>query len=166
MVHIRRIAIDSAAQLQELRITVDRHDPGPLGHPSERLQALDARAIEDLLLTPEACTFGAFDGHALLGASSVQPTPTSSQWHGLFWLAVHPLARGRGIGKQLVVACLRHADVNSAHGVILTLNRPNPGAEKLYRAEGFVEWSAPAPSYTYNGTQYEELHLRKLLRGA
>ena len=46
---------------------------------------------------------GAFDdGHLLLGYACFGPTPSSDGTYDLYWLAVHPEAQGRGVGRALV----------------------------------------------------------------
>jgi ribosomal protein S18 acetylase RimI-like enzyme len=53
-------------------------------------------------------------------------------------LAVHPQARGRGVGRALVQACLQRAQQGGERGVVISTIDRMVDARRLYEALGFV----------------------------
>jgi GNAT superfamily N-acetyltransferase len=67
-----------------------------------------------------------------------RPEPDSSRVE-LVSTWTHPVARRAGVGRLLVDAVLDWARICGAPAVELWVTRGNLGAEKLYRAMGFVD---------------------------
>jgi predicted N-acetyltransferase YhbS len=74
-------------------------------------------------------------------------------------LAVAPDARGQGVGRRLVEACLDHARAVGAPRVVLLSNSQLTSALKLYRALGFVPAPVPEGSHYVTADVYMELTL-------
>jgi ribosomal protein S18 acetylase RimI-like enzyme len=95
-------------------------------------------------------------------------------------VAVLPDYRGKGIGKQLTQAALKHLMDQGVHSAWLQVRDDNPAAQKIYRDTGFIEktrritWHAqptrivpkPEPGFTISNSipsDWEEQY-RMLLR--
>ncbi len=83
-------------------------------------------------------------------ALSVHPGEGSSaeRLAQLVRVAVHPEARGRGIGRQLVVEALAYAGKQRAHRVRLNTQRSNRASQCLYRSLDFRRRGRPIPVLT------------------
>lgn len=60
-------------------------------------------------------------------------------------LAVHPRAQARGIGRQLLVACLCYAHQLGIHRVFLNTQESNGSSRKLYESLQFRKRGRPVP---------------------
>lgn len=165
---IRRLNLKNVIALQGLRALADAD--GTLGRPAERKLALTTEHIEQQLQSPFE-TFGAFVDEMLVGSASLSRMPESafdpdaSDWYALSFVVVHPNARSQGIGRALVQECLSRAMQLSAAGVLLELNVPNPAAKSLYESLGFEAWNVFEAAYKHNGQQFDQVSMRKKLRG-
>lgn len=75
------------------------------------------------------------DGETCLGTCALILDP---DWAGLFEIAVHPGARGRGIGRQLVARALHEAKSAGRAHAWLQVVSDNHAAYRLYKAFGFT----------------------------
>jgi len=88
----------------------------------------------------EALHAGARDGNgAIVGVATVVPEPYprdpgSADWR-LRGMATEPEARGRGVGRALLAACLAHARARGARRVWCTARI---GALRFYERAGFT----------------------------
>lgn len=103
----------------------------------------------------EAEVWVAVDGETLLGC--VTSCPPGSPWHELAddhegefrMLAVHPEARGRGVGTALARLCEERARAQGATAMVLSSLREMTEAHRIYEALGYArapdrDWS-PVP---------------------
>lgn len=67
------------------------------------------------------------------------------EWASLRALAVHPLRRGRGVGRALVEECIRRAREMGAEALALHTVGPMKAAQAMYEAMGFQR----LPAYEY-----------------
>jgi putative acetyltransferase len=74
-------------------------------------------------------------------------------------LAVAPTARGRGLGRRLVEACLVHARLRDMRRVVLVSSSRLEPALKLYQALGFQRRPLPADVPYATADVYMELDL-------
>ena len=88
----------------------------------------------------------------LLGAVTFYPnTPLSDQgewpagWTGIRLLAVHPDARGMGVGRALMDECLRRSRLREATALGLHTTELMSVAQRMYERMGFVR----APEYDF-----------------
>jgi ribosomal protein S18 acetylase RimI-like enzyme len=163
---VRRLKLEDAPFLEKLRLAIDADSPETLGYPLQRKQVLLPEQITLELTNQKFAVYGAFVEGRLIGAASIGPVPTVHNWFGLFAVGVIPEFRGRKISRILVDLCLTHATDTEAEGVILEVNVPNPVAKSLYDSLGFEIWNIAECAYIYEGIQYDQLSMRKLLKNA
>ena len=90
-----------------------------------------AEAIAGLLATPGTFAIHLQDGFILARAAGGEAE--------ILTLAVAPLARGRGLGRALLLAAAQHAQMLGAANLFLEVGTDNPAAFALYAGQGFVQ---------------------------
>ena len=138
MAHVLRLTPDHAAAYRAFMLgtyarqpaaftaTVAEREPLPLDWWAARLSA--------------DWVAGAFSDRQLVGAVGLrrQTRPRTKHKATLFGLAVHPSARGQGIGRALVEAVLEAARaIPGLELVQLTVTESNTPARRLYTSCGF-----------------------------
>jgi len=73
------------------------------------------------------------------------PASTEQRSAQLVRLAVHPTAQGCGIGRQLLVASLRHAHEQGIHHMSLNTQGSNLPSQRLYESLQFRKRGHPVP---------------------
>ena len=104
---------------------VEEHDHDILDHPF------------DAVIEQGGQIFFAVQGGNAVG--TVAMIPIGDGAFELAKMAVAPEARGRGIGDQLMAACVEFAKSSGAASIILESNTKQEAAIKLYRKFGFRE---------------------------
>lgn len=109
------------------------------------------------ILTPGGQIFVAIRDEEVLGTCAIAP-------HGpgvaeIVKLAVAPAARGQGLGRRLVEACLAHAREHGIRRVVLLSSTRLGSALKLYVALGFQHRPLPADIPYATADVYMELDL-------
>lgn len=90
---------------------------------------------------PAELVFGAIDGSALLGVAGLSFEKREKARHKatLFGMYVPAANRGRGLGRELVVAVLDYACARPGTRIVqLTVTQGNQSAESLYTQCGFI----------------------------
>jgi putative acetyltransferase len=87
------------------------------------------------ILDPGGCIFLAEEDGKILGSAALIPEGPGE--YELSKMAVTPDARGRGIGKLLLEACLQQARLFSAGRITLYSNHQLENALAMYRSFGF-----------------------------
>jgi ribosomal protein S18 acetylase RimI-like enzyme len=84
---------------------------------------------------------GAFEDEQLAGYACFGPTPATEGTYDLYWLAVHPVLQGRGIGRALVRAVEAQLVARDARLLIVeTSSRANYAATReFYVRSGYTE---------------------------
>jgi len=90
----------------------------------------NAQALANLLAGP-----GTFAFHLQQGFIVARVAAGEAE---ILTLAVHPEARGRGLGRALLVAAASHAETQGAGEMFLEVAADNPPALALYAGQGFV----------------------------
>jgi ribosomal-protein-alanine N-acetyltransferase len=76
--------------------------------------------------------------------------------------AVHPEARGQGIGKALLAALLAEAARRKAKTVVLRVNERNEAAVRLYERNGFSRVARHAAHYSNpDGVRSDAIEMRR-----
>lgn len=92
------VAADSAAVGELVRAT---------GFFSEEEIAIAVELVDARLTQGDASGYHfvmASDDSGLLGYTCYGPTPATQSSHDMYWIAVHPRAQGKGVGRALAVA--------------------------------------------------------------
>ena len=110
---------------------------------------------------------GAFapDG-PLLGCIGCERELLPQQRHSarLVSMMVAPAAQRRGIGQQLLVACIHQAEqVAGLEQLTLTVTASNPHVVRLYERAGFRAWGLLPRAIVVQGAGYDQLHMVRLL---
>ena len=79
-------------------------------------------------------------------------------------MMVAPAAQRRGIGQQLLVACIHQAEqVPGLEQLTLTVTASNPHVVRLYERAGFRAWGLLPRAIVVRGVGYDQLHMVRLL---
>ena len=110
---------------------------------------------------------GAFapDG-PLLGCIGCERELLPQQRHSarLVSMMVAPAAQRRGIGQQLLAACIHQAEqVPGLEQLTLTVTASNPHVVRLYERAGFRAWGLLPRAIVVRGVGYDQLHMVRLL---
>jgi ribosomal protein S18 acetylase RimI-like enzyme len=81
---------------------------------------------------PDAFAIGAFDGDDLIAVGLVAPNGEDGAWR-VRGMATAPAARGRGAGRAVLDALIRHATEQGAHRIWCNARTP---ARSLYERAG------------------------------
>jgi ribosomal protein S18 acetylase RimI-like enzyme len=164
--NICRLAASDAARFQALRLAalLDMPEAFVASHSEEEhlpLSAFEARLVE----RPGHAVFGAFDGDDLVGITGLARETLLQTLHkGHIWgMYVAPVARGRGVGRELMQAALAHARATPGIAkVTLSVDTANFAAIALYESLGFVVFAREADAVRLHGQQRDDLqmHLR------
>lgn len=134
------------------QVRLRRHRPGDMGWVVQRhgelywrefgydarfealVAGIVARFIERLDARRERCWFAVREGDRLGAVFLVHKAPGVAQ---LRLLIVEPAARGLGLGKKLVRACIRFARAARYRKLVLWTQSELAAARGIYEAEGF-----------------------------
>jgi RimJ/RimL family protein N-acetyltransferase len=152
---IRRLEPADAALYREIRLEALQKNPEAFGSTFEREDAQPLSWFEAAI--GHADVFGAFLDGKLAGIAGFSAREGSKQAHkGVLWaMYVCDVARGCGLGKQLVGAVLAHAR-GRVEMVQLTVVSENEAACRLYRSMGFVEYGYEKRALKQNGRYFDE----------
>ena len=158
---VRGLGPDDAAAFQALRLEgLVRHPCAfAASHDEEVGQSL-AEVAGRLERQP---VFGAFDRAGLVGMAGFAVPPLAKKRHkGVLWgVYVREEARGRGVGRALVLAVIEHAraQVVQLHAAVVTSNE---AARALYRSLGFATYGVE-PRGLFCAGQYFDQELMLLM---
>ncbi len=111
---------------------------------------------------------GAFDAASgeLLGSVGCERQERLQQRHCALVIAmmVAPHAQRRGIGRQLLRACIEYAmQMEGLELLELSVTAVNGNAVWLYESEGFRPWGLLPGAIRVAGTPYDKLHMYRML---
>ncbi|ADU99493.1 GNAT family N-acetyltransferase [Alicycliphilus denitrificans] len=115
----------------------------------------------------EGFFLGAWDADgALLGSIGCQREERAQQRHMATVVAmmVAPQAQRRGIGRQLLRACLAQAErMAGLEQLVLTVTAGNAHAVRLYQRAGFTPYGLLPRAIVVAGVGHDKLHMLRLL---
>jgi len=161
--HIRRLTPADASAFQTLRLVALKEEPTAFGSSYEEEKDSPASTIEDrLAVKPDRGSFGAFENDTLVGIVGLGRERMNKLAHkGLIWgMYVIPKARGRGIGRSLLLEALSLArSVPEVRQVNLCVNASNAEAIRLYESAGFKVFGREPGAMLINGELHDEVHM-------
>lgn len=146
-----RACLDSVAR--EKRYLAQTEAP-----PLERIEAFVRDSVKN-----NAAQYVAIDGPKVVGWCDVFPAWAEAVKHcGSLGMGVLAGYRGRGIGKQLLVATLAHARQNGVTRVELEVRADNASAIKLYERLGFVHEGRKRNGMRFDNTYFDSLTMGRV----
>jgi GNAT superfamily N-acetyltransferase len=136
---VRDVRPDEHAALATLTVGAYRELLGPdldAGYTAELADVAGRAALVDVLVAVD-------DDDRILGGVTYIPGPGPMAWFrgageaGVRMLAVDPAAQGRGVGAELVAACVARARAARKTRVLLHTTAPMTVAHRLYERAGF-----------------------------
>jgi RimJ/RimL family protein N-acetyltransferase len=167
--HIRRLTPADASAFQALRLAALQEAPSAFGSSYEEERDLSASTIEERLTArPDRGPFGAFEDDALVGLIALGRENMNKLAHkALIWgMYVTPSARGRGVGRALLLEALSFArSVPGIRQVNLCVNASNERAIRVYESVGFKSFGREPGAMLLNGELHDEVHMYLRLSG-
>ena len=168
-VHIRPLLAADAAAYKALRDEALRTTPDAFTSDYESSVGRDASEYVARFGLPESGQFflGAFDAQGqLLGCVGCEREQRIKQRHCavVVSMMVAPQAQRRGIGQQLIAACVLAA--SRAPGLtqlVLTVTASNTHVVRLYEQAGFRAWGRLPNAVVVDGVGFDKLHMVRLL---
>ncbi len=98
--------------------------------------------VAERLSDDSAFTYGAYENQQLLGVVTFVPGKHKKFEHKgeIFAMYVSPAARGKGVGRALIQACIVQAKSSSIEQIQLSVVSTNKPAKLLYEAMGFESY--------------------------
>jgi ribosomal protein S18 acetylase RimI-like enzyme len=161
--NIRRLTPDDAHAFRRLRLFALCESPTAFGSSYEEEQDLPMSVVERrLATTPDRAAFGAFENHELVGSVVLGRDNMRKLAHKAFiWgMYVSPNARGRSVGRHLLVEALTFArSIDSIRQVNLSVTAGNIAAFRLYESVGFRVYGREPDALCIDGRLHDELHM-------
>lgn len=171
-VQIRPLQASDAVAYKALRDEALRSAPDAFTSDYESSVGRSAESYVGRFGDPASGQFflGAFDDSgALLGCVGCEREQRTKQRHCavVVGMMVAPQAQRRGVGQQLVAACIQLArQVPGLTQLVLTVTASNTHVVRLYEQAGFRAWGLLPGAIVVNGVPYDKLHMLLLLPSA
>ena len=169
-VRIRPLTPNDAAAYKALRDEALRTSPDAFTTDHASAAALPASAYAARFGPVGSGVFflGAFDTATgrLLGCVGCEREARVQQRHiaHVVGMMVTPAAQRRGIGRQLIDACVQAArHVSGLTQLLLTVTASNAHAVRLYERAGFRAWGLLPRAVVVDGVGHDKLHMLLLL---
>lgn len=168
-VHIRPLVAADAAAYKALRDEALRTAPDAFTSDYASSVGRPAQDYAVRFGTLESGTFflGAFDAAGqLLGCVGCEREPRAQQRHcaSVVGMMVAPAAQRRGIGQQLVAACVQAArQVPGLLQLVLTVTASNTHVVRLYEQAGFRAWGLLPRAVLVGNVAVDKLHMLLVL---
>lgn len=160
---IRRLTPDDAAAFQALRLSALQDAPTAFGSSYEEEKDFPVAMIEGrLAFHPDRGVFGAFVERELVGLVALGRDNKKKLEHkALIWgLYVSPSARGKGLGRRLLLQALALAkSVSGISQANLSVNARNAHAIQLYESLGFKSFGQEPSALIIDGEHHDEMHM-------
>jgi RimJ/RimL family protein N-acetyltransferase len=161
--NIRRLDPTDASAFQAFRLSALLEAPSAFGSSYEEEKDVPISVIEErLAIKPDRGLFGAFEENMLVGGVALSRENMNKLAHKalILGLYVTPSARGKGIGRRLLLEALALARfVPEIKQVNLCVNANNMCAIHLYESVGFKVFGHEPGAMFINGEFHDELHM-------
>lgn len=135
-----------------------------------QIEALPLERIEGFVkesVATDAVQFMAVDGKQVVGWADIFPSWAHAVAHcGSLGMGLLPEYRGRGIGRQLLQACIAKARAKGITRIELEVRADNTRAIGLYKALGFEVEAIKRQAMRFDGVYYDALQMSLLQRAA
>lgn len=168
-IHIRPLVAADAAAYKALRDEALRTAPDAFTSDYASSVARPAKDYVARFGPLESGVFflGAFNTRGeLLGCVGCEREQRAKQRHcaTVVGMMVAPTAQRRGIGQQLVAACVQAArHVPGLTQLVLTVTASNTHVVRLYEQAGFQAWGLLPQAVMVDNVAYDKLHMRLVL---
>ncbi|HZP67048.1 MAG TPA: GNAT family N-acetyltransferase [Rudaea sp.] len=123
--------------------------------PLERIRGFVRESVAS-----DVAQFVALDGSRVVGWCDVFPAWAETVKHcGTLGMGLLPDYRGRGIGKDLLTACLAKARDNGITRVELEVRADNQRALNLYERMGFVREAVKRRGMRFDGVYFDSIQM-------
>ena len=161
---ITQITLAHARSLHDCLDTVARE--------KKYLAQIEAPSVEKVegfvrdSVAADAAQFVALDGPAVVGWADVFPAWAYAVAHcGTLGMGVLPSYRGRGLGRQLLQACIDKAKANGITRIVLQARADNQVAIKLYESVGFAHEARLRNALRFEGVYFDAVQMSLLTDG-
>jgi ribosomal protein S18 acetylase RimI-like enzyme len=169
---IRTTRAEDARQLRELRLEALRSHPIAFTADLSESEAFDdqhwvERAVAGAGDGREAVYVADASGGRLVGMSGIYTPPNRPKLahSGTIWgVYVRPEARGSGVGKALVNACVEWARAKGLVIVKLSATTEPPTAQRCYERCGFEPYGVEPLAVQVDGRFYDEVLMARRLQ--
>lgn len=105
----------------------------------------------------------ALRGAALVGWCDVLPHLGQMRAHvGTLGMAVASSERGKGVGRQLILAAISDATTKGLWRIELTVHSENHAAQALYKSVGFQYEGTQHRGWSLDGTNFDVYHMARI----
>ena len=160
---IRVLIPDDASEWIRLRLEALEGDPQAFSASLDEYRSLSLDEVKKRLWsTPNAIVVGAFDEGKMAGMAGFYREKNPKTRHkGHIWgVYVSSSQRGRGLGRQMMIALLeRAAAIPGIEQVLLSVTSGQAAALSLYRSLGFEIFGTEPRALNVNGQFIDEHYL-------
>jgi ribosomal protein S18 acetylase RimI-like enzyme len=158
---IRQIRVEDARSFRECLDAVARER-----RYLAQVEAPSYEKVEDFVresVESDVAQFVAVDSGAVVGWADIFPSwPYATQHCGTLGMGVSVNHRGRGLGKQLLLATIRKAQAKGITRILLQARADNLVAVKLYESVGFKHEALVQRALRFDGVYYDAVQMSLL----
>lgn len=165
---IRKLLHEDAAAFYALRLQALREIPSAFSESAEEFQSLGSKGVAarmDASRNAGGFILGAYDGETLCGSIGfIRESKEKTKHSGHVWgVYITPEARGRGLGKSLLIALIDEAKRLGLVQIKLSVESDNLPAVRLYEQLGFVPYGLEPRALKVDGKYFSETHMLLVL---
>jgi RimJ/RimL family protein N-acetyltransferase len=160
-----RLTPADADRYRHLRLRMLMDAPWAYGSSPADDRPLNAPTFADSLTDEQGAILAvATDGDKgplIASAGILRVTQLKSMHRSKLWgVFVEPVHRGRGLGRAVVAAAIRHAGMwKGVDYIDLGVSENSPGARRLYESFGFRAWGREPESLQCDDRRYDEIFM-------